>query len=230
MNFKRSLASMLAVATMATSAVPAFAADVLVDGENYGEANVAVVGVVEPINEMDITVPLNVGFRIKNDRTLQVYNGTIQSDTASPIDVQIIGVEKAAVADPFNFTAPDLVAADAFDDWDNLSVSKTKANINVAMNEVDLSGVTADGTNMGYIKSAYGEDTDGNYESNPQYMDLKISDVLYGKAWDNTEDLVFAYNTTMEFSMLDTEDVTFTSYDGTANYVTEQSAEDIIGG
>ncbi len=228
MNMKRNLATLMAVACMATSALPVHAADVLVTGENYGEADTKVIGVVEPINTMEVTVPLNLGFIIRADRTLDVYNGTIQSDTAAPLDVKIISAEKHAVADPYNFEAPNLVAEDAFADWNNLSVSKTKTNINVEMNEVDLSAVTADGVNLGYIESAYGEDADGNFQSVPQYMDLEINQVNYGKAWDNTDDLVFAYDTVIEFSMLDTEDITFTSYDTAANFATEREETVII--
>ena len=224
MNLKKSLATLMALACVTSCMGTAFAAptDVTLNsGTGNGSADTHVVGIVAPITQMDVTVPLNVAFKINADRSLSVFEGTIQSDTAAPLGVKITAVDKLAVADNITLTAPTLrtVEESASIQWNDLSVAKTKDNIHIKLNEADLAAIDKDdsGTaiNIGYIKSAYGEDDQGNYQATPQYMDLDLSEVKYGKAWGNTTDLVFGYNTTLEFYVLDTDlaDGEFTSYD-----------------
>lgn len=224
MNLKKSLATLMALACVTSCMGTAFAAptDVTLNsGTGNGSADTHVVGIVAPITQMDVTVPLNVAFKINADRSLSVFEGTIQSDTAAPLGVKITAVDKLAVADNITLTAPTLrtVEESASIQWNDLSVAKTKDNIHIKLNEADLAAISdSNAINIGYIKSAYGEDEQGNYVSAPQFMDLDLSEVKYGKAWGNTTDLVFGYNTTLEFYVLDTDGADFSrSYTTSVN-------------
>ena len=53
---------------------------------------------------------------------------------------------------------------------------------------------------LGDVASAYGEDEFGAFQADPQTLDLEGS-ALYGKAWDNSEDMLYKYDTVIEFAM-----------------------------
>ena len=97
---------------------------------------------------------------------------------------------------------PSLTSADdAYADWDNLTRAETKAKIAISVNGNNIS--TADSASpvaLGDVASAYGEDEFGAFQADPQTLDLEGS-ALYGKAWDNSEDMLYKYDTVIEFAM-----------------------------
>lgn len=171
-----------------------------------------VVGIVAPITTMDVTVPLNMNFFIKEDRTLEKNAAYIESNTAAPLDVKAVSVEKI-VQDDY-ITAPDLVKTNHFDDWNNISIRKTRENIHIELNGVDLSDLTLNDY-IGNIRSAYSEDVNGNFTPNTKTLKLEITECKYGKAWDNLTNETFGYIICLEFSM----------YDGTHDFTDSTGGE-----
>lgn len=117
--------------------------------------------------------------------------------------------------------APALVANSAYTDkeWDNMTVAQTKAEIAIAIKQVDvengaageaLTEATVDalkvatpvelgvlsgsGDLIAHLESAYSAETSCalNLEKSRDYTD-------YGKAWIGADDVVFRYATVLEF-------------------------------
>ncbi len=199
----------LALLTTAVSAaVPSGTTTLQDDGTAQGDMEI--LGTVEPITMIDVTIPVDgLQFVIKADRTIEWTNATITNNGAAPLNVSMISAGEATLDDEetaagYNATGcPELVADDKFSDWNNLGKADTKGNIAISVNEQNISGVETTPVELGSLKSAFGVNADtGAYESNPQTLDLTGS-ALYGKAWDNTADLLFKYDTVLEFAMPD---------------------------
>ena len=151
-------------------------------GETSG--NMSIYGTVQPITMIDVTVPLTIQFTIESDRTFTGPDSIeIKSNCPSPLDVNLYGVNK-------DDSAPSLVAPDTHsdDEWNNLSRSETLASIALMLDNTSLSST---GSTLGRIDSAF---------QSEKALDLDLS-AKYGKAWDNSEDLVFTYNVVFEFAM-----------------------------
>lgn len=207
-TMKKFGASALALAMCMSMGTTAFAAsDATLQDDMTGQGDMEVIGIVEPVTMIDVTLPINgLQFTINADRTISWVNGEITSNSPAPLDVTLISAGEAVLEDAevgvYNVDgAPTLVADDAFDDWNNLTKAQTKANIAISVNGGNISEASADSpVDLGDIASAYGEDADGNFEANPQTLDVEGS-ALYGKAWDNSENLQFKYDTVIEFAM-----------------------------
>lgn len=153
----------------------------VVDGTSTG--NMPIYGLVEPINIIDITLPVNMTFTIHSDRTFSAPEAEILSNCPSPLNITVIGVNKSD-------NAPEIVDPDTYTDseWNNLTRAQSLAKIGLMLNGESLA-VT--GEQIGSLKSAFeGEESE----------DLSLS-AKYGKAWDNTEDISFSYNIVFEFEM-----------------------------
>ena len=151
-------------------------------GETSG--NMSIYGTVQPITMIDVTVPLTIQFTIESDRTFTGPDSIeIKSNCPSPLDVNLYGVNK-------DDGAPSLVAPDTHsdDEWNNLTRAQTLASIALMLDDTSLSST---GSTLGRIDSAF---------QSEQALDLGLS-AKYGKAWDNSEDLVFTYNVVFEFAM-----------------------------
>lgn len=151
-------------------------------GETSG--NMSIYGTVQPITMIDVTVPLTIQFTIESDRTFTGPDSIeIKSNCPSPLDVNLYGVNK-------DDSAPSLVAPDTHsdDEWNNLNRAQTLASIALMLDNTSLSST---GSTLGRIDSAF---------QSEQALDLDLS-AKYGKAWDNSEDLVFTYNVVFEFAM-----------------------------
>ena len=151
-------------------------------GETSG--NMSIYGTVQPITMIDVTVPLTIQFTIESDRTFTGPDSIkIKSNCPSPLDVNLYGVNKDG-------SAPSLVAPDTHSDneWNNLSRAETLASIALMLDNTSLSST---GSTLGRIDSAF---------QGEKALDLDLS-AKYGKAWDNSEDLVFTYNVVFEFAM-----------------------------
>ena len=196
----RVMATLLSVTLSLQLVLPAFALEL--NSNNTASASTQVVGVVDSVSTLDVVAPLDLKFFIRADRTLDTEAAYIESNTASPLDVKIIEVEKI-VKDEY-IVAPDLVSeADAATiDWNNLTVTKTRNNIHIQLNDVDLALAGGD-TYIGNIRSAYGEDDEGNFVADPKYLKMELTQVKYGKAWDNLEEETFGYIVGLEFSLYD---------------------------
>ena len=139
---------------------------------------------MQPITLIDVTVPLTIQFTIESDRTFTGPDSIeIKSNCPSPLDVNLYGVNKDG-------SAPSLVAPDTHsdDEWNNLSRAETLASIALMLDNTSLSST---GSTLGRIDSAF---------QGEKALDLDLS-AKYGKAWDNSEDLVFTYNVVFEFAM-----------------------------
>lgn len=177
----------------------------VVDGTVAG--NMSIYGTVEPIIMIDVTIPVTgLQFTINADRTITWEDIEITSNSPSPLVVAVISAGEAVLtADEtgiYNIDgAPALVADDTFSDWNNLSKVETKANIAISVNGENISTASSDTpVEICLIESAYGEDAAGNYQANPKTADV-VGSALYGKGWDNAGDLMFKYDTILEFSM-----------------------------
>ena len=151
-------------------------------GETSG--NMSIYGTVQPITMIDVTVPLTIQFTIESDRTFTGPDSIeIKSNCPSPLDVNLYGVNK-------DDGAPSLVAPDTHsdDEWNNLSRAETLASMALILDNTSLSST---GSTLGRIDSAF---------QSEKALDLDLS-AKYGKAWDNSEDLVFTYNVVFEFAM-----------------------------
>lgn len=161
-----------------------------VDGKVNG--NMPVYGTVNPINIIDVTLPISMTFVIKADRTLQKPQDIkIESNCPAPLNTCILSINKSD-------NAPGLVAPDTYTDeqWNNLTKAKTYKEIALTMNGEDLSKT---GNSLGNLRSAF----NAADPSTPNTQELNLDlDVKYGKAWNNSQDYTFTYNTVFEFSML----------------------------
>lgn len=152
----------------------------IVDGK--GNQDVIIQGIVEPINTLDVDVPLNLQFIIDENRDIHyTKNAKIISRSPAPL----MAFSKSVTLPQ---GAPKLVADDAFADWNNLTIAQTRANIAISINGKNLS--TA-GIKLGDIASGYG--TEAN-------LPLNLS-VLYGKQWNNTSQLIFDYSMNLELAL-----------------------------
>lgn len=148
------------------------------------EGNLTIWGTVNPINMIDVTVPLTIEFIIESDRTFTGPDDiTITSNCPSPLDVILYGVNKSE-------EAPALVAPTTYDDngWNNLSRADTRAKMALMLSDTSLTDTSA---TLGRINSAFVSE---------QSLSLDLA-AKYGKAWDNSEDLRFTYNVVFEFAM-----------------------------
>ena len=177
----------------------------VVDGTVAG--NMSIYGTVETIIMIDVTIPVTgLQFTINADRTIDWVDIEITSNSPSPLVVAVISAGEAVLtADEtgiYNIDgAPALVADDTFSDWNNLSKVETKANIAISVNGENICTASSDTpVEICLIESAYGEDAAGNYQANPKTADV-VGSALYGKGWDNTGDLMFKYDTILEFSI-----------------------------
>lgn len=208
MKIKRLITAALAlVMAMSLTAVGFATSDAVLQDDMTGQGNLDIYGTVEPISKIDVTVPVDgLRFTIKADRTIAWQDGEIISRCPAPLSISMINSGEATLTGDevgqYNIGgAPALAADDAYADWDNLTRAQTKAKIAISVNEENISTATADTpVALGDIASAFGIDDTGAYQANPQTLAIKGS-ALYGKAWDNTADLLFKYDTVIEFAM-----------------------------
>lgn len=207
MNLKRFGATTMAAVMAMSMMTTGFATDATLQGDMTGQGDMEVVGTVKPITMIDVTLPLDgLQFTINADRTITWTEAQITSNSPAPLNISMIDASVAVLSPEEEGTynvggAPELAADDAYTDWDNLSRAETKAKIAISVNEQNIS--TADSSSpvdLGEIASAYGEDGEGNFQANPQTLALEGS-ALYGKAWDNSEDALYKYDTVIEFAM-----------------------------
>lgn len=206
--FKKFMSAALALTLALSMATVGFAtSDATLQDDMTGQGNLDIYGKVEPISMIDVTLPVNgLRFVIKADRTIEWTNDSITSRCPAPLDINMINAGEATLKDTevgqYNVGgAPALSTDDTYSDWDNLTRAQTKAKIAISVNEKNISTATADTpVALGQIASAFGVDDTGAYQANPQTLALEGS-ALYGKAWDNTADLLFKYDTIIEFAM-----------------------------
>ena len=116
----------------------------LADGTGHQE--IMIEGIVEPINTIDIDVPLKLQFVIDEERNIHyTTNAKVISRSPAPLNVY-----SASVNTPPN--APELVANDAFADWNNLNVLESMNNIAISINDQNL---LMKKIKLGGIDSAY---------------------------------------------------------------------------
>lgn len=235
-NFKRNLlGGAMAAVTLASSVMPAFAAGNVTMNQdtNNGNGDTTVTGTVSPINTMDVTVDITgISFFVdtnaeeKADR-LTSQGTVIKSNTPIALDVNVLSASQLGEGDTTGglaattMAAPALVANDKYTDykWDNMTVAETKAEIAIAIKQVDvesgaageaLTDATTDalkvatpvqlgvlsgnGDLIAHLESAYSAETSCalNLEKSRDYTD-------YGKAWIGADDVVFRYATVLEF-------------------------------
>lgn len=148
------------------------------------ESNMSVYGTVNPINMIDVTIPVSMTFRIDENRVFHKPEGIkLVSRCPAPLTTKVLSINKS-------ITAPDLVSSTKYTDyqWNNLSKQQTRSEIHLSLNGYDLSKT---GGSIGNVKSAF---------RGPQELQLDLGS-KYGKAWDNETDLTFTYNIVFEFSM-----------------------------
>lgn len=206
--FKRITTAALALTMALSLTATGFAtSDATLQDDMTGLGNMEIYGLVEPISMIDVTLPVNgLRFTIKADRTITWTNDSITSRCPAPLDSRMINSGEATLqadeVDTYNVGgAPALSADDTYTDWNNLTRAQIKAKIAISVNAQNISTASTENpVVLGAIASAFDVDADGNYEANPQALALEGS-ALYGKAWDNTADLQFKYDTVIEFAM-----------------------------
>ncbi len=195
-SMQKLLVTLLALTMLMSSMTVAFGAVTLGEEEGKGEGNVDIIGTVEPITRLQVAVPLSVNFVIKEDRTIEWAEAEITSNCPAPLDVVILNTNAAALTqdeiDNGYVDAPNLVADDAFEDWDNLTRAQTKSNIAISMNGFNLS---VENQLIGDLDSAFGAEVG----SEPTLS--LVGSANYGKAWANTTNQYFKYNMILEFGM-----------------------------
>lgn len=206
-EMKKFLSMALASVMCMSLATTAFATDLTLQDDMSGQGDMAIYGTVEPVQMIDVTLPVNgLQFTINADRTISWVDTEILSNSPAPLVVNMIEAGEATLTGDevgvYNVGgAPALVADNFHSDWNNLTRAQSKASIAISVNGNNISTASTDTpVAMGEIASAYGEDADGNFQANTQTLDVTGS-ALYGKAWDNTEDLLYKYDTVLEFSM-----------------------------
>lgn len=160
-----------------------------VDGKVDG--NMPIYGTVNPINMIDVTLPISMTFVIDSNRIFHApENIEITSRCPAPLNTSILSINKSE-------NAPGLVAPDTYTDeqWNNLTKAKTYKEIALTMNGYDLS---SPGNSLGILKSAFNAANPST--PNTQQLALEL-DSKYGKAWNNSEDYTFTYNVVFEFEM-----------------------------
>ena len=226
-NMKRTIATAaLAMAMLVTSTVPAFADEITIsDGTGTGETTIT--GTISPITSMDVTVPIGgINFAIDTEGNIQSQGIVIASDTAVPLNINVLSVEALGAGDETEglaattTAAPSLVKADTYtvEEWNNLTKAETAASIALSLKQVDATALTEATTDAGkvttpvqlgdidsssalaHLESGYGETAycGVNLETDTQYTN-------YGKAWINADEITFRYLTTLEFSFDDGE-------------------------
>ena len=204
-KFLSTAAILALVASMSTTAFAA--SDATLQGDMTGQGDMEVVGTVEPITMIDVTLPINgLQFTINADRTISWVDAEIKSNSPAPLTISMIDAGVAVLEGDevgvYNVDgAPALVADDAFADWDNLTKAQSKANIAISVNGSNIS-TASDSTPvaLGDVNSAYGEDGSGNFQAVEQTLALTGS-AKYGKAWDNSTNALYKYDTVIEFAM-----------------------------
>ncbi|MFZ2539205.1 MAG: hypothetical protein WAX04_09940 [Oscillospiraceae bacterium] len=147
-----------------------------------GKQNVIIEGIVEPVNTLDVDVPVKLQFIIDENRNIHyTKNAKVISRSPAPINVF-----SSSVTVPVG--APNLVANNTYPDWDNLNIKETKNNIAISINNKNL---CENGIQLGSIGSGFGGAKD---------LPLNLS-VLYGKQWVNTDRLVFDYAMNFELAL-----------------------------
>lgn len=205
---KKLISAALTLAMVMSMTTVGFAtSDATLQDDMTGQGNLDIYGTVEPISMIDVTLPVDgLRFTIKADRTIAWQDAEITSRCPAPLSISMINSGEATLTEDevgqYNIGgAPALAADNKYDDWDNLTRAQTKADIAISVNEQNISTATADTpVDLGDIASAFGVDDTGAYQANPQTLAIKGS-ALYGKAWDNTADLLFKYDTVIEFAM-----------------------------
>ena len=153
---------------------------IITDGK--GKQDIIIEGIVEPINTIDIDVPLKLQFIIDADRNIHyTTNAKVISRSPAPLNIYA-----ASVTVPTN--APILVSDNAFEDWNNLNVSQTANNIAISINNKNLA-------ENNVILGGIGSGFDG-----AKNLPLNLS-VLYGKQWVNTNQRIFNYSMNLEIGL-----------------------------
>lgn len=186
-NMKRTIATAaLAMAMLVTSTVPAFADEIAIsDGTGTGETTIT--GTISPITSMDVTVPIGgINFAIDTEGNIQSQGIVIASDTAVPLNINVLSVEALGAGDETEglaattTAAPTLVKADTYtaEEWNNLTKAETAASIALSLKQVDAilsdDGVTYEvGTELTELT------TDANKVTTPvQLGDIDSSSAL----------------------------------------------------
>ncbi|GEM_PF-4312067 len=152
----------------------------LVNGK--GTQDVIIQGIVEPINTLDVDIPIKLQFVIDENRDITYTQGAkVVSRSPAPL---VVSCKSVTVPNG----APGLVANNAFANWDNLTIAQTRNNIAISINSANLS---VSDVVLGNLDSGY---------SAPAQLPIRLS-VLYGKQWNNSKQLVFDYAMNMELAL-----------------------------
>lgn len=155
-----------------------------VTGHSDFNANTTVTGEVSPITTLDVTIPVGgINFAIDSNAQISSVGVVIASDTAVPLQVNMISAEAMAAGDETNglaatnMQAPALVLASSktADEWNNLKRAETHAEIAIGLKQVDVVG-----------------DADAGYEAGAELTDAttdvdKITTVVEMADIDNSE-------------------------------------------
>ena len=226
---KRNLVAGLLAMMMVLSAVPTSvrAEEItLTDGKGTGQSTIS--ASVSPITTVDVTVPVGgLSFAIDSEGQITSQGIVIESNTAVPLNVNVLSVESLDAGDTTDgltettVKAPELVDVDTYtaDEWNNMTRAQTAAEIALSIKQVDVNGdgtvgsaltdATTDakkvttpvklgvgaGSQVAHLESGFSDTaTCGiNLETDVAYTN-------YGKAWVDTDDIVFRYLATLEFA------------------------------
>lgn len=188
-----------------------------------------IAGVTEKITTLDVTVPLGgINFHIDSEGQMTSQGIVITSNTNAPLNVSVLEVKALGIGDSTNglevtnSRAPKLVPVSTYttEEWNNLSKEDTPDKMALAIRQVDvISGETMDNLTekttddkkvtepvelgdlseeslLAHLESA----SDGskicgiNLEKSSKYTN-------FGKTWVGTENALFRYLVTLEFSL-----------------------------
>ena len=154
----------------------------LIITDGHGSQNVIIEGIVEPVNTIDVDVPLKLQFIIDEQRNIH-YTTDAKVISRSPAPLNVYSASATVPTD-----APKLVADTAFEDWNNLNISQSMDNIAISINNQNL---MESNVSLGSIPSAF---------ESVQNLPLVLS-VLYGKQWINTSQMTFHYSMNLELAL-----------------------------
>lgn len=231
-NSKKIMRNMLTgaiVGSMLLTPTVAYADPITVTN-GTGTGDTSLTGTVSPITSMDVTVPIGgINFAIDTNGDISAQGAVISSDTAAPLDINVLSVSALGANDTTNGLAattnqaPGLVPASTYtaEGWNNLTKAQTTSQIALALKQVDVDGgvagtaltsVTADPSKvttpveLGNLSATSSDNKLAHLESgysNTVYCGINLETdtqyTNYGKAWVNASTVTFRYSTVLEF-------------------------------
>ena len=211
---KKFAALLMAGLMVANSTVPVFADELSVT-DGSGQSSTTVTGSISAITTMDVTVPVGgINFAIDSDSQITAQGIVIESNTAVPLTVNIIGIEALDAGDTTNgltattMDAPGLVNADFHTEerWDNLSRNFTFANIALALKQVDVID-NGDGT-----YSASTEITNNTTDIMKRTRPVELADTRYTNEYRMVAHMKSGYTETTRIGINLETDTKYTNY------------------